>query len=113
MTDEISELMEYFKKKYTYISDECMRNYANKYLKILFKKAGITRISKNGKPLCEDISTHYARHTFCTRMLRQKRSCEDVAMMMGCGVEMVRRIYQHLTEDDRAEKLLNSLKEAV
>lgn len=113
MTDEISELMEYFKKKYTYISDECMRNYANKYLKILFKKAGITRISKNEKPLCEDISTHYARHTFCTRMLRQKRSCEDVAMMMGCGVEMVRRIYQHLTEDDRAEKLLNSLKEAV
>lgn len=113
LNDEINELLAYFKKHYTYISDECMRNYANKYLKILFRKAGITRISKNGKPLCEDISTHYARHTFCTRMLRQKRSCEDVAIMMGCGVDMVRRVYQHLTEDDRAEKLLNSLKEAV
>lgn len=110
LTDEINELLAYFKKHYTYISDECMRNYANKYLKILFKKAGITRISKNGKPLCEDISSHYARHTFCTRKLRQKYSCEEVAMMMGCGVEMVKRIYQHLSEDDRAEKLLNAAK---
>ncbi|WP_449016622.1 tyrosine-type recombinase/integrase [Prevotella sp.] len=110
MTDEISELMEYFKEHYTYMSNENLQITANFYLKKLFKKAGITRISKNGKPLCEEITTHYARHTFCTRMRRKGFSFEYVAMMMGCGVEMVKRIYQHLSEDDEAKKLLDAAK---
>lgn len=110
MNDEISELMEYFKEHYTYMSNDNLQVTANSYLKKLFKKAGITRISKNGKPLCNEITTHYARHTFCTRMLRKGFSFEYVAMMMGCGAEMVKRIYQHLSEDDEAEKLLDAAK---
>ena len=110
MTDEISELMGYFKEKYTYMSNENLQVTANYYLKKLFKKAGVTRNSKNGKPLCDEITTHYARHTFCTRMLRKGFSFEFVAMMMGCGVEMVRKIYQHLSEDDEAKKLLDAAK---
>ncbi|WP_456001152.1 tyrosine-type recombinase/integrase [Prevotella sp.] len=110
MTDEISELMEYFKEHYTYMSNENLQITANYYLKKLFKKAGIKRISKNGKPLCDEITTHYARHTFCTRMRRKGFSFEYVALMMGCGVEMVKKIYQHLSEDDEAEKLLDAAK---
>lgn len=110
MTNEISELIEYFKEHYTYMSNENLQISANYYLKKLFKKAGVTRNSKNGKPLCDEITTHYARHTFCTRMLRKGFSFEFVAMMMGCGVEMVRKIYQHLSEDDEAKKLLDAAK---
>lgn len=110
MTDEISELIEYFKEHYTYMSNENLQITANFYLKKLFKKAGITRISKNGNPLCDEITTHYARHTFCTRMLRKGCNFDYVAMMMGCGVEMVKKIYQHLSEDDEAEKLLEEFK---
>lgn len=82
-----------------------LRNYYNRVLKILFKRAKITRNSVNGKPLCEEISSHYARHTFCTRMIRKGYNFADVALMMGCNENMVQNTYQHLHKNDKIRQV--------
>lgn len=82
-----------------------LRNYYNRVLKLLFRRANITRMSINGKPLCEEISSHYARHTFCTRMVRKGYTCGEVALMMGCNENMVQQVYQHLHKDDKIRQV--------
>lgn len=82
-----------------------LRNYYNRVLKILFKRAKITRNSVNGRPLCEEISSHYARHTFCTRMIRKGYNFADVALMMGCNENMVQNTYQHLHKNDKIRQV--------
>ncbi len=82
-----------------------LRNYYNRVLKMLFKRANITRMSINGKPLCEEISSHYARHTFCTRMIRKGYNFADVALMMGCNENMVQNTYQHLHKNDKIRQV--------
>lgn len=82
-----------------------LRNYYNRVLKLLFKRASITRMSVNGKPLCEEISSHYGRHTFCTRMIRKGYNFAAVALMMGCNENMVQNTYQHLHKDDKIRQV--------
>ena len=87
------------------INYDTLRNYYNRVLKMLFKRANIIRMSINGKPLCEEISSHYARHTFCTRMIRKGYNFADVALMMGCNENMVQNTYQHLHKDDKIRQV--------
>lgn len=87
------------------VNYDTLRNYYNRVLKLLFRRANITRITINGKPLCEEISSHYARHTFCTRMVRKGYTCGEVALMMGCNENMVQQIYQHLHKNDKIRQV--------
>lgn len=87
------------------VNYDTLRNYYNRVLKLLFKRANITRMSVNGKPLCEEISSHYGRHTFCTRMVRKGYTFAQVALMMGCNENMVQQIYQHLHKDDKIRQI--------
>ena len=87
------------------VNYDTLRNYYNRVLKLLFKRAKITRMSVNGKPLCEEISSHYARHTFCTKMIRKGYNFADVALMMGCNENMVQNTYQHLHKNDKIRQV--------
>lgn len=98
----IKELQE---MKIPRVNYDTLRNYYNRVLKLLFRRANITRMSINGKPLCEEISSHYGRHTFCTRMVRKGYTCGEVALMMGCNENMVQQIYQHLHKDDKIRQV--------
>lgn len=90
-------------KNYTYF---CILY--NKILKMLFKRANITRVSVNGKPLCEEISSHYGRHTFATQQVRNNTNKGSIARMMGCTEQMVTNIYMHPTDMD----IINGISEA-
>lgn len=98
-------LKELQKMKIPRVNYNTLRNYYNRVLKLLFRRANITRMSINGKPLCEEISSHYARHTFCTRMVRKGYTCGEVALMMGCNENMVQQVYQHLHKDDKIRQV--------
>lgn len=87
------------------INYDTLRNYYNRVLKLLFKRANITRMTINGKPLCEEISSHYGRHTFCTRMVRKGYTFAQVALMMGCNENMVQQTYQHLHKNDKIRQI--------
>ena len=90
-------------KNYTYF---CILY--NKILKMLFKRANITRLSVNGKPLCEEISSHYGRHTFATQQVRNNTNKGSIANMMGCTEAMVTNVYMHPNDMD----IINGISEA-
>ena len=90
-------------KNYTYF---CILY--NRILKMLFKRANITRLSVNGKPLYEEISSHYGRHTFATQQVRNNTNKGSIARMMGCTEQMITNIYMHPTDMD----IINGISEA-
>lgn len=90
-------------KNYTYF---CILY--NRVLKLLFQRANITRNSVNGKPLYEEISSHYGRHTFATQQVRNNTNKGSIANMMGCTEAMVTNVYMHQTDMD----IINGISEA-
>ena len=90
-------------KNYTYF---CILY--NRIFKMLFKRANITRKSVNGKPLCDEITSHYGRHTFATQQVRNNTNKGSIARMMGCTEQMVTNIYMHPTDMD----IINGISEA-
>lgn len=109
LTTEVRGLIDILQKSkvkercYTYLR----RDY-NIILKDLFKRANITRISVNGKPLCEEISSHYGRHTFATQQVRKNPDKGSIANMMGCTEAMVTNVYMHPNDLD----IINSITQA-
>ena len=94
----------------------------NKALKQIFNKAGLTseevyyedvagkKVQKTNK-LCDIISNHFARHTFVTQKLREGYNADEVSKMTGHADErMINEIYQHLTEEDKANKVIAAQK---
>ena len=94
----------------------------NKALKQICKKASLTseevyyvdvagkKVKKINK-LCDIISNHFARHTFVTLKLREGYNAEEVSKMTGHADErMINEIYQHLTEEDKANKVIAAQK---
>ncbi len=89
----------------------------NKTIKALFKKAGQTQnvqfkkskgeaVVVDEKPLHKVVSSHWARHTFVTMKLREGFSPEVIKDMTGhASNEMINKIYAHLTEHDKAERV--------
>ena len=86
-------------------SDNALKDLINRNIKVLAERAGLDRITKNGKPLCEEISNHYARHTQATRLARNGMTSEQIALQLGNSVEMVERVYTHPTDTDIINKL--------
>ena len=106
-------------------SDANFRNKLNINIKEIFRLAGIDREIKFKDahqktitaPLYSIISSHFARHTFITRRLREGYSFEEVGKMVGDTGRVIEKTYSHLTADDhiktlkdKAEKLLGEAK---
>lgn len=71
-----------------------------RYLKVLFSRASINRLTPSGKPLNEVISSHFARHTFVTIKLREGYKYEQVGKMIGDSALMIEKVYGHPTDTD-------------
>lgn len=106
MTKEVSDLLQTLKgSELLPQSDDALRNLVNLNIKEIARRAGLTRITENGKPLYEEISNHYARHTQATRLARNGMTSEQIALQLGNSVEMVERVYTHPTDTDIINKL--------
>ena len=86
-------------------TDKTLTGEINTELKEIARRAGLNRITPNGKPLHEAISSHYARHTQTTRLARNGMTSEQIALQLGNSVEMVERVYKHETDSDIIAKL--------
>ena len=95
------------------MSNVNFRNKLNNNIKEIFKMAGIDRMitykdahqKTITAPLYSIISSHFARHTFITRRVREGYSYEEVGKMVGATGRVVERTYSHLTVDDHINKL--------
>lgn len=70
------------------------------YLKVLFSRASINRLTPSGKPLNDVISSHFARHTFVTQRLREGYNFAQVGKMIGDSPAMIEKVYGHPTDTD-------------
>ena len=93
----------------------------NRALKQIFELANLTNLETYTKEingvkkevkerLCDIISSHFARHTFITRKLREGWSFEKVCYLTGhANDEQIRLVYEHLTEKDKGHAVLQEL----
>ena len=106
MTKEISDLLQTLKgSELIPDTDDTLKDLINRNIKKIAKRAGLTRITENGKPLHTEISNHYARHTVATQLARRGLSDEQIALQLGNSKEMVERVYKHETDNDIIAKL--------
>ena len=106
MTKEVSDLLQVLQgNELIPTNDKTLTEYVNIEIKKIARRAGLTRITENGKPLCEKISSHYARHTVTTQLSRKGLSSEQIALQLGNSKEMVERVYKHETDTDIINKL--------
>ncbi len=90
----------------------------NMALKRIAHKAGLNRmiiwheqrgrlVTEMKAPLHEVISSHFARHTFITRRVREGWNAGVLRLVTGHADEtMIRRVYTHLTEPDLQEMVM-------
>ena len=106
ITKEVSDLLQVLQgNELIPTNDKTLTEYVNIEIKELARRAGLNRITPNGKPLHEEISSHYARHTVTTQLSRKGLSSEQIALQIGNSVEMVERVYKHETDSDIIAKL--------
>ena len=106
MTKEVSELLQVLQgNELIPTNDKTLTEYVNIEIKEIARRAGLDRITENGKPLHEEISSHYARHTVTTQLSRKGLSSEQIALQLGNSKEMVERVYKHETDTDIINKL--------
>ena len=106
MTKEVIDLLQTLKgSKLLPQNDNALKNLVNRNIKVLAERARLIRITENGKPLHEEISSHYARHTAATQMARNGMTSEQISIQLGNSVEMVERVYTHATDSDIIAKL--------
>ena len=106
MTKEVSDLLQILEgNELIPTNDKTLTEYVNIEIKEIARRAGLDRITENGKPLHEEISSHYARHTVTTQLSRKGLSSEQIALQLGNSKEMVERVYKHETDTDIINKL--------
>lgn len=72
MTKEVSDLLQVLQgNELLPKSDNKLKDLVNRNIKVLAERAGLDRITENGKPLHTEISNHYARHTAATQLARR------------------------------------------
>ena len=93
----------------------------NRALKEIFERANLTALETyttelNGvkkevkERLCDIITSHFARHTFITKKLREGWSFEKVCYLTGHATDaQIREVYEHLTEKDKGHAVLKEL----
>ena len=106
ITKEVSDLLQVLQENELIpTNDKTLTEYVNIEIKELARRAGLNRITPNGKPLHEEISSHYARHTVTTQLSRKGLTSEQIALQLGNSKEMVERVYKHETDTDIINKL--------
>ena len=99
-TKEVTELLQAIRNnKENEVNNKKDKSLAH-YLKVLFSRASINRLTPSGKPLNEVISSHFARHTFVTQRLREGYKYEQVGKMIGDSALMIEKVYGHPTDTD-------------
>lgn len=126
LNDEITHLIEELNEQFIkYKNEESFKALFNRRLKEIAKMAHLDRTITYEGPyqtvcvdkLCDVISTHFARHTFVTKMLRVGFSAEEVGKMIGDSAQTVLKNYGHPTEKDeinvlkKAEVRINNVQE--
>lgn len=105
---EVTDDVKYYLNKvrtYNIPSEKCLEQKINKTIKILAKKANLNRVF-DGKILCDNVTSHYARHTFITNKLIEGYNAYEVAQMVGNSAKEILKTYSHLTN----ENIVNNLK---
>lgn len=118
VNDTILAIVNKYRNGMKYVKlDAKLADRFNYYLKKIFAKAGVNTpvnysvtsggvTTQHTQPLYEVISTHFARHTFITRKLREGYSASEVAKMAGHkDSKMVEDVYSHLTATDDANAI--------
>ena len=106
ITKEVSDLLQVLQgNELIPTNDKTLTEYVNIEIKELARRAGLNRITPNGKPLHEEISSHYARHTVTTQLSRKGLTSEQITLQLGNSKEMVERVYKHETDTDIINKL--------
>ena len=101
MTKEVIDLLQTLKgSELLPKNGDALKNLINRNIKKIARRAGLTRITENGKPLHTKISNHYARHTVATQLARRGLSDEQIALQLGNSKEMIERVYKHETDTD-------------
>lgn len=99
-TKEVTELLQaIIANKENEVKNKKDKSLAH-YLKVLFSRASINRLTPSGKPINEVISSHFARHTFVTQRLREGYNFEQVGKMIGDSALMIEKVYGHPTDTD-------------
>lgn len=99
-TKEVTELLEKIRSnKENETKNKKDKSLAH-YLKVLFSRAFINRLTPSGKQLNDVISSHFARHTFVTIKLREGYTYEQVGKMIGDSPLMIEKVYGHPTDTD-------------
>lgn len=104
-TKEVTELLEKIRSNKENEEDNEKDTSLAYYLKVLFCRANITRLTPSGKPINEVISSHFARHTFVTIKLREGYNFAQVGKMIGDRPAMIEKVYGHPSDED----IINSL----
>lgn len=94
-------------------------NTYNEAIRRIARKAGLNRTiiridstqKEVKKPLYETITSHYARCTFITNMIKNGESPDEVRRMSGhASDEMIRTVYAQLTDDEIIKNMESRLK---
>lgn len=112
-TEKVQYYLKRIEGKVKPMSDVYFRNTLNIKIKEIFRLAGIDRqvTFKDAHqktitaPLYSIISSHFARHTFITRRVREGYSYEEVGKMVGDTGQVIEKTYSHLTADDHINTL--------
>lgn len=99
-TKEVTELLKKIRSNKENETENEKDTSLTRYLKVFFTRANITRLTPSGKPLNEEISSHFARHTFVTQRLREGYKYEQVGKMIGDSPAMIEKVYGHPSDSD-------------
>lgn len=121
LTPTIAEIQNKYKGGFAFndFSKSNNKTYYNNALKTICRKAKLTRkveyIDAHGnkkiEPIYNIITNHDARHTFVTQKLRQGYTPAEISKMTGhADTRMIEKVYQHLTEEDKALQVVKAKK---
>ena len=94
------------------------------FLKIVAKKAGLNNVEHwkitegievvdKEAPFWDILTTHFARHTFITNMLKKGISPERLSYLTGhTDDKMIKEVYSHLTGNDKQRLIVDELQAA-
>ena len=111
MTSEVMSIIEKYPRgfKYAKVEKEKFSVNLTNALKVIAEKANLNRVvdyTDNKKqvhsdPLHKIISSHFGRHTFCTRKVREGVPLETLKLLTAhANTQTLQNYYVHLTEQD-------------
>ena len=114
MTSEVMSIIEKHSNGFKYAKVEKVKFSADltHTLKLIAKKANLNRIvdytdnkkQTHSDPLHKIIASHFGRHTFCTRKVREGVPLETLKLLTAhANTQTLQKYYVHLTEQDEVD----------